>query len=249
MGTLALPSTVRWELAGQSKEQQQAFTNLALALGASVILVYLVLTALYDSLILPLVVLSSLPLALIGALAGLLLFKNTLNILSLIGVIALFGLVGKNAILLVDYTNQLRKQGVERNEALRASGPARLRPIIMTSATLVLSLLPVALQLGEGGELRAPLAAVVIGGMISSTILTLVFVPVSYTYFDGLQRRIYVLFHRGWRRKKPPPAPIAPPLEQAPAPVGLHGNGGGRDGVRRPTQPRTPAEAGARERR
>lgn len=248
MAALALPSTVRWELAGQSKEQQQAFTNLAIALGASVILVYLVLTALYESLILPLVVLSSLPLALIGALAGLLLFKNTLNILSLIGVIALFGLVGKNAILLVDYTNQLRKRGVERNEALRLSGPARLRPIIMTSATLVLSLMPVAVQLGEGGELRAPLAAVVIGGMISSTILTLVFVPVSYTYFDGLQRRILVLFHRGWRRQRTPPAPSRPSLERAPVPAGAHGNGDGRDGERRPERPRTPEEIATRRR-
>jgi hydrophobic/amphiphilic exporter-1 (mainly G- bacteria), HAE1 family len=249
-----LPGSVRWELAGQSKEQQESFTNLAIALGISVVLVYLVLAALYESLILPLVVLSSLPLALIGALAGLLIFRNTLNILSLIGVIALFGLVGKNAILLLDYTNMLRRQGVERDEALRRAGPARLRPIIMTSATLVLGLLPVALQLGEGGELRAPLAAVIIGGMISSTILTLVFVPVSYTYFDGLQRRLLNLRLPRFGRR-PVPARMdgatgepRPSLEREPVGVvagvprdGRDGRGDGR-GARAPDEAAAPGE-------
>ena len=221
MAKVPMPAGVRWELAGQSRDQQEAFSNLGLALGISAILVYLVLTALYESLILPLVVLSSLPLALIGALASLLIFRNTLNILSLIGVIALFGLVGKNAILLVDYTNVLRRQGLERNEALRRAGPIRLRPILMTSATLVLALLPVALQLGEGGELRAPLAAVIIGGMVSSTILTLVFVPVSYTYFDGLQRLVTGLNlpRFGRRRTLPDREPrLADELPIRPAP-------------------------------
>ncbi|MFN0074520.1 MAG: efflux RND transporter permease subunit [Chloroflexota bacterium] len=194
MEAMTWPTGMRWELAGQSKEQQDSFANLALALGGSVILMFLVLTTLYESVFYPIVILSSLPLALIGALGGLLVFHNTLNILSMIGVIALMGLVGKNAILLVDYTNQLRKQGMERNAAILKAGPARLRPIIMTSLTLILGLMPVALRLGDGGELRAPLAAVIIGGMVSSTVLTLLFVPVSYTYFDGLQRRLMGLF-------------------------------------------------------
>ncbi|MBA2447208.1 MAG: efflux RND transporter permease subunit, partial [Chloroflexi bacterium] len=264
LSALSLPSAVRWELAGQSRDQQEAFTSLAIALGISVVLVYLVLTALYESLILPLVVLASLPLALVGALAGLLVFKNTLNILSLIGVIALFGLVGKNAILLVDYTNILRRRGIERNEALRRAGPARLRPIIMTSATLVLGLLPVAAQLGEGGELRAPLAAVIIGGMISSTILTLVFVPVSYTYFDGFQQWILSLGHRGdGRRPAPALAALAsadgagapttngarrePPSERRPSTIGAEHDGhdsSDREPARRADDARSPSGRG-----
>lgn len=217
LASIAWPAGMRWELAGQSKEQQDSFAQLGFGLGASVLLVYLVLTTLYESVVYPLVILSSLPLALIGALAGLLFFHNTLNILSLIGVIALFGLVGKNAILLVDYTNQLRRQGMDRTQALLTASPARLRPIVMTSATLVLGLTPVAMRIGDGGELRAPLAAVIIGGMISSTVLTLLFVPVSYSYFDGLQRIIGGLFRRG--EKHPPGSAGHGPGEAIPAPA------------------------------
>lgn len=227
MESMSWPQGIRWELAGQSKEQQESFANLALALVGSVLLIFLVLTTLYESVFYPIVILSSLPLALIGALGGLLVFQNTLNILSMIGVIALMGLVGKNAILLVDYTNQLRKQGMERNAAILVAGPARLRPILMTSLTLILGLMPVALRLSDGGELQAPLAAVIIGGMISSTVLTLLFVPVSYTYFDGLQRRILGFLHRT----------PTPPRRANAEPFSDHRDGDATPHVTRPVQP------------
>jgi HAE1 family hydrophobic/amphiphilic exporter-1 len=188
MDQLGLPAGMHWEFAGQSKEQQKSFQALGIALGVAIVLEYLVLIILYESLILPLVILSALPLSLIGALGGLYVFQNTLSVPSFIGIIALSGLVGKNSILLVDRINHLRREGMPRDAAIREAGPHRLRPILMTSLTLVAGLVPVAMKLGEGGELRAPLAAVIVGGMITSTLLSLVFVPVSYSYFDALQR-------------------------------------------------------------
>ena len=121
----------------------------------------------------------------------------TLSVPSFIGLIALFGLVGKNSILLIDRANELRRQGLSRETALEQAGEQRLRPILMTSAVLILSMLPVALKLGDGGESRAPLGAVLVGGMLTSTVLSLLFVPVSYTYFDSLQRLFSRVF--AWR--------------------------------------------------
>ncbi|HEY7062069.1 MAG TPA: efflux RND transporter permease subunit [Chloroflexota bacterium] len=184
---LGLPAGMHWEFAGQGKEQQKSFAALGVALGVAIVLEYLVLIILYESLITPLVILSALPLSLVGAFGGLYVFQNTLSVPSFIGIIALAGLVGKNSILLVDRIGHLRREGMARDAAIREAGPHRLRPILMTSLTLVAGLLPVAMKLGEGGELRAPLAAVIVGGMTTSTLLSLVFVPVSYTYFDALQ--------------------------------------------------------------
>jgi HAE1 family hydrophobic/amphiphilic exporter-1 len=180
----------RWAFAGESEDQAESFAQLGLGLAASIILMYFVLTVLYESAIYPLVVLAALPLASVGAFLGLLVFNQTLSVPSFIGLIALFGLVGKNSILLVDRTNTLRRQGLDRTSALVQAGPSRLRPIIMTSAVLVLSMLPVALKLGDGGEIRAPIGAVLVGGMTTSTFLSLLFVPVVYTYFDSLQQLI-----------------------------------------------------------
>jgi HAE1 family hydrophobic/amphiphilic exporter-1 len=128
----------------------------------------------------------ALPLSVVGAFGGLFIADMTLNIFSMIGLIMLMGLVTKNGILLVDYTNTLRARGMSVREALLAAGPVRLRPILMTTAAMIFGMLPVALAISEGGEIRAPMAVVVIGGLITSTLLTLVVVPVAYSLLDSL---------------------------------------------------------------
>ena len=183
---LGLPPGYSAGLAGQSEEQAESFGQLFLALGASIVLAYLLMALLYDSLLHPLVILFALPAAVGGALFGLLLFGYSFSVFSMIGMILLVGLAIKNGILLVDRTNHNRRTGMEVRAALLEAGPVRLRPILMTSLTIAIALLPTALQLGEGAEFRAPLAATVIGGVISSTLLTLVLVPVVYTVVDDI---------------------------------------------------------------
>ena len=138
----------------------------------------------FESLLHPFVILFSVPLALIGLLGTLWLFSVTVSIVVLIGAILLAGIVVNNAIILVDYTNQLRRRGMERVEALRQAAQVRLRPIIMTTATTVLGLAPMALGLGEGSELRRPMALTVIGGLLTSTVLTLLIIPAVYGLLD-----------------------------------------------------------------
>jgi HAE1 family hydrophobic/amphiphilic exporter-1 len=148
---------------------------------------YMLLAALFNSFLSPLIVIASLPLAMVGAFGGLHFLDKTLNIFSLIGIIMLTGLVSKNAILLVDYTNTLRtEEGLSARDALCRAGPVRLRPILMTSATLIASMMPILLGTGPGSEMRSPVAAVLVGGMITSTMLTLLFVPALYSYLDDL---------------------------------------------------------------
>jgi HAE1 family hydrophobic/amphiphilic exporter-1 len=206
-----IPAGYNVSMGGQSEQQAKAFSNLILALALSVVLEYMLLAALYESMILPFATMFALPLAVIGAFIGLAVTHNTLNLLSMIGVIVLMGLVGKNGILLIDYTNTLRQRGRSRAEALREAGETRLRPILMTTVALVAGLMPLALGLEEGSETYKGMAAVIIGGMLSSTLLSLLVVPCMYTYFDDLQRLILRAWH--WRpfrtRKKvaPPPAP------------------------------------------
>jgi glucose/mannose transport system substrate-binding protein len=168
----------------------------------SVVLMYMLETALFESLLYPFIVLLSLPLAIVGSFGMLTLTGNTLNMLSMTGLILLFGLVGKPAILLVDYTNTLRGAGMSRSEALLKAGPTRLRPILMTSAAVIMAMIPIALKIGEGGEMYAPLAVTVIGGMITSTVLTLVLIPSVYTLFDDLTGFMTGMPHlfRGVRR-------------------------------------------------
>ncbi len=219
------PSPVRWEFAGTSKSQQDSFRQLGLGLGLSVVMMYLLLAVLYESAIYPLLVLSALPLATVGAFLGLLTLNQTLSLPAFIGLIALFGLVGKNSILLVDRTNDLRKQGLSRLAALQQAGPSRLRPILMTSAVLVISMLPVALKLGDGGEQRAPLGAVLVGGMTTSTFLSLLYVPVAYTYFDSFQSLLarLISWRPHWRWRTPARTVDRPslpqPMRPAPFPV------------------------------
>jgi HAE1 family hydrophobic/amphiphilic exporter-1 len=185
---LAIPSGYKVDQGGISQAQSDSFTQIGRALLLSVVLMYMLETALFENLVYPFIVLLSLPLAIVGSFGLLTLTGNTLNMLSMTGLILLFGLVGKPAILLVDYTNTLRANGLSRNEALLKSGPTRLRPILMTSAAVVMAMIPIALKIGEGGEMYAPLAVTVIGGMITSTVLTLVLIPSVYTLFDEFQR-------------------------------------------------------------
>jgi HAE1 family hydrophobic/amphiphilic exporter-1 len=151
----------------------------------------MILAAQFNSFIHPLTIMLSLPMAVVGAFGGLYATGMTLNIFSMIGLIMLMGLVTKNAILLVDYANQQIESGKSVLEALMAAGPVRLRPILMTTAAMIFGMLPVALALGEGGEQRAPMAVVVMGGLITSTVLTLVVVPVVYSLFEGARRRLF----------------------------------------------------------
>jgi HAE1 family hydrophobic/amphiphilic exporter-1 len=155
-----------------------------LALGLAVFMVYLVMASQFESLLHPFVILFSVPFAVIGVLATMWVFGVTVSVVSLIGFVLLAGIVVNDAIVLVDYANQLRRSGMGKIEALRRAGSVRLRPILMTTATTVLGLLPMALGLGEGAELRTPMALTVIGGMITSTMLTLLVVPAVYSLLD-----------------------------------------------------------------
>lgn len=171
---------------GQEEIRGESSANIFRALILSIVFIYLVLASQYESFFDPLSIMLSLPLSLVGAVLGLLAFGSTLNIMSQIGIVMLMGLVTKNAILLIDFVKQRRREGVERTEAILTAGPVRLRPILMTTFATVFGMLPLALELGPGAEMRAPMARAVIGGMISSTLLTLVVVPVVYTIIDDI---------------------------------------------------------------
>jgi len=163
---------------------------LLFALGLAVLIVYMLLASQFDSLIHPFTIMFALPPALVGALIALFITGYTINIMSVIGIILLFGLVTKNSILLVDLTIQRQETGLDRETALREACPIRLRPILMTAVSMIFGVLPVALALGEGGEARAPMAVATMGGMITSTLLTLFLVPVVYAYMDRLATAI-----------------------------------------------------------
>ncbi len=174
---------------GDYEEQQKAFRELLLGFVLALVLVYMVMAALYESLRDPFVVMFSVPLAIIGVVLMLLLTETTFNVQSYIGCIMLGGIVVNNAILLVDYTNLLRRRdGLDLSTAVEEAGRRRLRPILMTAATTILALVPLALGLGEGGEAQAPMARAVIGGLLSSTVITLIFVPTVYSLFERKRR-------------------------------------------------------------
>ena len=182
-----LSPDMSYKLVGMADVMLDAFKNIAFALVIAVIMVYMILAAQFESFVHPFTIMFSLPVSLIGALGLLLITGERISIFSLIGIIMLMGLVTKNAILLVDYTITLRGRGMSRDEALMKAGPVRLRPIIMTTAAMVFGMLPTALKIGEGAEQRAPMAIAVIGGLITSTLLTLVVIPVVYTLVDDLE--------------------------------------------------------------
>jgi HAE1 family hydrophobic/amphiphilic exporter-1 len=185
-----LPADYTWAYKGAADLMGESFYYLIFALFLGVFMAYMILAAQYESFIHPITVLLSMPLSFIGAFGFLLIAGKTLNIFSFIGLILLMGLVKKNAILLVDYANTLRAQGMERREAILNAGPVRLRPILMTTVAMILGMLPIALGIGEGAETRAPMAIATIGGLITSLFLTLLVVPVAYDLFDELGEKI-----------------------------------------------------------
>jgi HAE1 family hydrophobic/amphiphilic exporter-1 len=175
---------------GDYEEQQKAFRELMLGLVLAIVLIYLVMAGQFESLRDPFVVLFSIPMAITGIVVIMILTHTIFSMQAFIGCIMLAGIVVNNAIILVDYTNRLRReQGLELMEAIGAAGARRLRPILMTASTTILGLLPLSVGLGEGGEAQAPLARVVIGGLISSTLITLVLIPVVYSLFEQKLRR------------------------------------------------------------
>jgi HAE1 family hydrophobic/amphiphilic exporter-1 len=223
---LPLPPGYRVVFAGQVDRLKQTFTALLKALALSAVMIYMLLAALNENFLRPLAIMFSIPLALVGAFTGLLVSNNTLNLFSMLGMILLMALVAKNAILLVDYADTLRRRGMARSEAIIEAGATRLRPILMTSFTIVFAMIPLSLKLGPGAESRSPIAVVLMGGVLSSMLLTLVVVPVVYTLLEdilGWARAIPGLLHRLLRRRMgAPTTPVAAhiPVAAAPASAG-----------------------------
>jgi len=184
-----VPKSMSTGWSGMADIMRESFGHLTSALILAIIIVYLVLAAQFESFLHPFTIMMSLPLSMVGAFGLMAISRSPFNVVTMIGIILLMGLVTKNAILLVDYTNTLRRRGKSRNDALLEAGPVRLRPILMTTAAMIFGMLPIALALSEGSEIRAPMAVAVIGGLLTSTLLTLVVVPVVYTLVDGVAER------------------------------------------------------------
>jgi HAE1 family hydrophobic/amphiphilic exporter-1 len=183
---MKLPPGYRFDVGGKAKEQQESFDAAASALGVAVIFIYLILASQFGSFLQPVAIMVSLPLSMIGVTLTLLATGSTFNVFSVIGFFMLMGLVTKNGILLVDFANRAQRGGMAQHEAVLAAGEARLRPILMTSMAMTFGMLPMAIGTGAGGELLAPMGRAVLGGIVSSTLLTLVVVPVAYGYLDTL---------------------------------------------------------------
>jgi HAE1 family hydrophobic/amphiphilic exporter-1 len=193
-------------IVGQGQMQEEAFTNMILTLILAIVFVYIVLAAQFDSFVHPFSIMLALPMSIIGAVLFLLIFGTAMSVVAIIGIIMLMGLVTKNGILLVDFTNVLRDRGLNRFDALLKAGPTRLRPILMTTFAMIFGMMPVALGLGEGAEFRAPMGQAVIGGLITSTLLTLFVVPVVYSILDDLgEKNMFGFLGRLFSRKKKEP--------------------------------------------
>jgi len=194
-----VPPGVTFDFGGNGKMLGESISSMGLALFLAIIFVYMILASQFESFIHPFTIMASLPFAVVGALAGLWVAGMSLSLFAMIGFIMLMGLVTKNAILLVDFAIQKMGEGSSMLDALEEAGATRLRPILMTTLAMVFGMLPVALGHGQGGEVRAPMGVIVIGGLITSTILTLVVVPVIFTYMEALRKvpaRIAGLFRR-----------------------------------------------------
>jgi len=208
MDAYPMPEGVTISYEGNMKQQAEAFGSLGYALIASIIFVYLIMVALYNSYVYPFVVLFSIPVAMVGALLALAMTMQSLNIFSILGIIMLVGLVAKNAILLVDYTNQLKEKGYKVFDALLESGRTRLRPILMTTIAMVIGMLPLALAKGAGAEWKNGMAWALIGGLASSMLLTLVVVPVVYIIIDRLKDRFSTSAQKEENREEILSAPL-----------------------------------------
>lgn len=190
MANVKLPEGVYWSLGEQQKQRDREFGGLGMAVFLAIALIYMLLATQFESFIYPLVVLTSVPLCAIGLVLALFITDRSFGLTAFIGLLMLIGIVVKNGILLVDYTNQLRARGMPRDEAILTAGPTRLRPILMTSAAAILGMMPLATGIGSGSQLYVPLATAVIGGLMTSTVLTLFIVPTVYTLFDDLGRKL-----------------------------------------------------------
>ncbi|MGI9077725.1 MAG: efflux RND transporter permease subunit [Gemmatimonadaceae bacterium] len=202
---VGLPPGYRTSFTGdvQNLDETKGFVLEALLL--AIVFIYLILASLFGSFVQPLSIMLALPLSFIGVSLALLITRGTLNVMTMIGIIMLMGLVTKNGILVVDFTNQERNRGLERTEALLGAARIRLRPIIMTTIAMIFGMLPLALALGEGSESRAPMARAVIGGLLTSTLLTLFVVPVVYTLIDDA---VSVLLRKRVRGVRTQPEPV-----------------------------------------
>lgn len=186
LDAIALPPGYRYQFGGSTKNMRESFGYAVSALAMAVIFIYMILASQFKSFLQPMALMTSLPLTLIGVVLALLLFRSTLSIFSVIGIVMLMGLVTKNAILLVDFAIRMREEGMPRAEALLHAARVRLRPILMTTLAMIFGMVPLAFALTEGSEQRAPMGQAVIGGVITSSLLTLVVVPVVYCYLDDL---------------------------------------------------------------
>jgi HAE1 family hydrophobic/amphiphilic exporter-1 len=187
-----IPDGITVKTGGMMEQQSSAFGSLAFAFLAAIVLIYLIMVVLYNSLLDPVIVLFSIPLSMIGAFLALALTMNTLNIFTIIGLIVLIGLVAKNAILLVDFTNHIRKEGMNLFDALIEAGKERFRPILMTTFAMIFGMLPIALASGNAAEIKNGMAWVIIGGLTSSMILTLIVVPVVYYIFHRISDKLRI---------------------------------------------------------
>jgi HAE1 family hydrophobic/amphiphilic exporter-1 len=213
MESVDLPEGVIVDYLGEAKNQKDAFGSLGLAMGIAVLLIYLIMVALYESVVYPFVVLFSIPVAMIGSILALALSMNSLTIFAILGLIMLLGLVSKNAILIVDFTNQLKEKGMSVKDALIEAGKERLRPIMMTTFAMIFGMLPIAMASGAGAETKNGMAWVIIGGLTSSMLLTLVLVPSVYMIIEGWRVRVNRLFSKkdeNGEDKKPVPHPPLP---------------------------------------
>ncbi|HEY0823871.1 MAG TPA: efflux RND transporter permease subunit, partial [Ramlibacter sp.] len=186
LDAIQFPPGYRYQFGGSTKNMKESFGYAVSALAMAVIFIYMILASQFKSFLQPLALMTSLPLTLIGVVLALLMFGSTLSIFSVIGIVMLMGLVTKNAILLVDFAIRMREQGMERSQALLHAARVRLRPILMTTLAMIFGMVPLAFALSEGSEQRAPMGQAVIGGVITSSLLTLVVVPVVYCYLDDL---------------------------------------------------------------
>jgi HAE1 family hydrophobic/amphiphilic exporter-1 len=184
LAKIKVPPEVTISFGGQSLEMQQSLDSMIFATCLAVFLVYLVMASQFESLLHPFVIMFTIPFGLVGVVWSLYLTSGIISVVAMIGVVMLAGIVVNNAIVLVDYVNVLRREGMAKNEALAKAGEIRLRPILMTTLTAILGLLPMAIGIGEGSEVRAPMAIVVIGGLTVGTFLTLVLVPTVYSLLD-----------------------------------------------------------------
>jgi HAE1 family hydrophobic/amphiphilic exporter-1 len=204
LASLSPPPGIHVEIGGENEEMRKGFRDLALAFVLALALCYMLLAAEFESLLHPFIILLAVPLAAIGAAVALWLGGSGVNTMSLIGMVILVGIVDNDAVVKVDFINQMRRQGMDRRQAIRAAGHARFRPIVMNTVTAMLGLLPMALGIGAGGELQAPLAMAVFGGLLSATALTLVVIPVSYDLLEELQA--WILARLRGRATEPVPA-------------------------------------------